>query len=57
MQTYEMQLSADQIAEETGDWPKDAVADLVDRILRAKYGDVGETMALCILVHRSAVVP
>jgi hypothetical protein len=40
MQTYEMQLSADQIVEETSDWPADAVADLVDRILRAKYGEV-----------------
>jgi hypothetical protein len=39
-QTEEMQLSADQIVEETSDWPEDAVADLVDRILRAKYGDV-----------------
>ena len=38
MQPYEMQLSADQIVEETSDWPEDAVADLVDRILRAKYG-------------------
>ena len=34
-----MQLSADQIVEETSDWPEDAVADLVDRILR-KYGEV-----------------
>ena len=33
-------MSADQIVEETSDWPEDAVADLVDRILRAKYGDV-----------------
>ena len=40
MQTYPMQLSADQIVEETSDWPEDAVADLVDRILRAKYGHV-----------------
>ena len=40
MQTCEMQLSADQIVEETSDWPEDAVADLVDRILRAKYGDL-----------------
>jgi hypothetical protein len=40
MQTYEMQLSADQIVEVTSDWPEDAVADLVDRILRAKYGEV-----------------
>ena len=34
-----MQLSADQIVEETRKWPDDAVADLVDRIMRAKYGD------------------
>jgi putative addiction module component (TIGR02574 family) len=40
MQTCQMQLSADQIVEETSDWPEDAVADLVDRILRAKYGEV-----------------
>jgi hypothetical protein len=40
MQTHEMQLSADQIVEETSDWPEDAVADLVDRILRAKYDEV-----------------
>ena len=39
MQTQEMQLSADQIVEETSDWPEDAIADLVDRILRAKYGE------------------
>jgi hypothetical protein len=40
MQTQQMQLSADQIVEKTSDWPEDAVADLVDRILRAKYGEV-----------------
>ena len=40
MQTHEMQLSVDQIVEETSDWPEDAVADLVDRILRANYGEV-----------------
>jgi putative addiction module component (TIGR02574 family) len=39
VQTYLMQLSADQIVEETREWPEDAVADLVDRIMRAKYGD------------------
>jgi putative addiction module component (TIGR02574 family) len=39
-----MQLSADQIVEETSDWPEDAVADLVDRILRAKYGEVDPTV-------------
>jgi hypothetical protein len=37
-----MQLSADQIVEETSDWPEDAVADLVDRILRAKYGTLAK---------------
>jgi len=40
LQTWPTQLSADQIVEETSDWPEDAVADLVDRILRAKYGEV-----------------
>ncbi len=35
-----MQLSAAQIVEETSDWPEDAVADLVGRILRAKFGEV-----------------
>jgi hypothetical protein len=40
MQTCRMQLSADQIVEETSDWPEDEVADLVDRIPRAKYGEV-----------------
>ena len=40
MQTKQMQLSADQIVQATSDWPEDAVADLVDRILRAKDGDV-----------------
>jgi putative addiction module component len=35
-----MRLSADQIVEQTSDWPEDALADLIDRILRAKYGDV-----------------
>jgi hypothetical protein len=44
MQTHEMQLSADQIVEETSDWPEDAVADLVDRILRAKYGEVDSSV-------------
>ena len=34
-----MELSADQIVEETRDWPEDAIADLIDRIWRAKYGD------------------
>ena len=32
-------MSADQIVDETSDWPEDAVADLVDRILRVKYGE------------------
>jgi hypothetical protein len=41
MQPYKMQLSAAQVRRrETSDWPEDAVADLVDRVLRAKYGEV-----------------
>jgi hypothetical protein len=39
VQTYTMELSADQIVDETRDWPEDAIADLIDRIWRAKYGD------------------
>jgi hypothetical protein len=31
MQTEEMQLSADQIVEETSDWPEDAVDASVDK--------------------------
>jgi hypothetical protein len=46
MQTHRTQLSADQIVEETSDWPEDAVADLVDRILRAKYGEVDPSEAV-----------
>jgi hypothetical protein len=38
--TVRLQWNQDQIVEETSDWPEDAVADLVDRILRAKYGEV-----------------
>ena len=30
------QYGADQIVEETRDWPEDAIADLVDRRLRAR---------------------
>ncbi len=30
------QYWADQIVEETRDWPEDAIADLVDRRLRAR---------------------
>jgi hypothetical protein len=47
MQTEEMQLSADQIVEETSDWPEDAVADLLDRILRAKYGEADPSVDHC----------
>lgn len=44
MQTDNMHLSADQIVEETSDWPEDAVADLIDRILRAKYGEINPSV-------------
>ena len=49
-----MQLSADQIVEETSDWPEDAIADLVDRILRAKYGEVDPSVddAWRVEIHR-----
>ena len=33
-----MSLTADQIVEETSQWPVDAVADLLDRIALAKHG-------------------
>jgi putative addiction module component (TIGR02574 family) len=39
VQSGVMELSADRIVEETRDWPEDAIADLIDRIWRAKYGD------------------
>jgi putative addiction module component (TIGR02574 family) len=54
MQTSKMQLSADQIVEETSDWPEDAIADLVDRILRAKYGEVDPSVddAWRVEIHR-----
>ena len=39
MQTGSMKLSTDQIVDETRDWPEDAIADLIDRIWSAKYGD------------------
>lgn len=35
-----MPLTAEQIIEETQQWPQDAVAELVDRILLAKYGNI-----------------
>ena len=49
-----MQLGADQIVEATSDWPEDAVADLVDRILRAKYGEVDPSLddAWRVEIHR-----
>ncbi|HLP08046.1 MAG TPA: addiction module protein [Opitutaceae bacterium] len=34
----------DQIVEETSQWPADAVAELVDRILLAKHGGVEATV-------------
>jgi hypothetical protein len=33
-----MPMTADQIVEETSQWPVDAVADLLDRIALAKHG-------------------
>jgi hypothetical protein len=38
MHTAAMPMTLDQIVEETSQWPEDAVADLVDRILLAKHG-------------------
>ena len=34
-----MKLSADQIVIEARTWSEDAIADLIDRIWSAKYGD------------------
>lgn len=33
-------VTMDQIVEETRDWPEEDVAELVDRIYRARYGDI-----------------
>jgi hypothetical protein len=33
-----MPMTLDQIVEETRQWPEDAVAELVDRIMLAKHG-------------------
>ena len=44
MHTFPMHLTLDQIVEETREWPEDVVADLVDRILRAKYRDVAPSV-------------
>jgi hypothetical protein len=35
-----MALTPEQIVEETQQWPEEVVADLVDRILLAKYGGI-----------------
>lgn len=35
---FRMPLTADQIVEETAQWPVDAVAELLDRIALAKHG-------------------
>ncbi len=35
-----MPLTADQIVEATQEWPQDAVAELVDRIMLAKHGGI-----------------
>ena len=39
MHTEAMRLSADQIVDETRDWPGDAIVDLIDRVWSANYGD------------------
>jgi len=40
MHTESMGVTMDQIVEETREWPEEDVAELVDRIYRAKYGDI-----------------
>jgi hypothetical protein len=40
MHTVSMRMTIDQIVEETREWPEERVAELVDRIYRAKYGDI-----------------
>jgi putative addiction module component (TIGR02574 family) len=40
-----MPISLDQIVEETRELPPDAVAELVDRILRARHGDMEPSVA------------
>jgi 2',3'-cyclic-nucleotide 2'-phosphodiesterase (5'-nucleotidase family) len=39
-----MPITVEQIVEETRQWPADAVAELVDRILLAKHGGVEATV-------------
>jgi hypothetical protein len=57
MQTHGMQLSADQIVEETRDWPEDAVADLIDRIWRANGGEVDPLVDRLGRMRRGAELP
>lgn len=40
-----MPMTADQIVEETAQWPLDAVADLLDRIALAKHGGMSAARA------------
>ena len=40
MHTESMGVTMDQIVAETREWPEEDVAELVDRIYRAKYGDI-----------------
>ena len=50
-------MTADQIVEETSQWPVDAVADLLDRIALAKHGgmDAGRMDAWTeVALRRSA---
>lgn len=35
-----MSLTLEQIVEETSQWPEDVVAELVDRIMVARHGDI-----------------
>jgi putative addiction module component (TIGR02574 family) len=39
MHTDSMRMTMDQIVEETREWPEEDVAELVDRIYDARYGD------------------
>ncbi len=40
-----MPITLDQIVEETSEMPDDAVAELIDRILRARHGGVEASVA------------
>lgn len=40
MHSNSMRMTIEQIVDEIREWPKEAVAELVDRIYRDKYGDL-----------------